>query len=202
MSYLIHFNKNHDKRNGRFTYGDGDGDGITDDHANRKSIASRESVKLYKDIKKKGINSRDSKNEEKYKRNPALNRAANDKKLREAFNKYRNTEDDEPDYYEDDATWNEALKMFKKDYPDWEGDPTMHKMFGYYMEDASEKSPTYQKALKNSKWKKAYEEFNSEKKRVAREFCGQYADEPVIGKYITYSDEVELYINSILYKNN
>lgn len=32
-SYLIHFNKNHDK-NGRFTSGDGDGDGITDDHHN------------------------------------------------------------------------------------------------------------------------------------------------------------------------
>lgn len=32
-SYLIHFNKNHDK-NGRFTSGDGDGDGIIDDHHN------------------------------------------------------------------------------------------------------------------------------------------------------------------------
>lgn len=37
MSYLIHFNKNHDKRNGRFTYGDGDGDGISDDHAHRST---------------------------------------------------------------------------------------------------------------------------------------------------------------------
>lgn len=32
-TYLIHFNKNHDK-NGRFTSGDGDGDGILDDHHN------------------------------------------------------------------------------------------------------------------------------------------------------------------------
>jgi hypothetical protein len=32
--YLIHFNRNHDKK-GRFTYGDGDGDGIDDDHAHR-----------------------------------------------------------------------------------------------------------------------------------------------------------------------
>lgn len=29
MSYLIHFNKNHDPKNGRFTYGDGDNDGRT-----------------------------------------------------------------------------------------------------------------------------------------------------------------------------
>lgn len=33
MSYLIHFNRNHDK-NGRFTSGDGDNDGILDDHHN------------------------------------------------------------------------------------------------------------------------------------------------------------------------
>lgn len=34
MSELYHFNKNHDKL-GQFTYGDGDGDGIVDDHKNR-----------------------------------------------------------------------------------------------------------------------------------------------------------------------
>lgn len=33
--YLVHFNQNHDKK-GRFTYGDGDGDGITNDHANQR----------------------------------------------------------------------------------------------------------------------------------------------------------------------
>lgn len=35
-SYLIHFNKNHDKL-GQFTFGDGDGDGIRDDHSNQKT---------------------------------------------------------------------------------------------------------------------------------------------------------------------
>lgn len=34
--YLIHYNRNHDKKSGRFTYGDGDGDGIRDDHSNQK----------------------------------------------------------------------------------------------------------------------------------------------------------------------
>lgn len=34
-TYLVHFNQNHDKRNGQFTYGDGDGDGISNDHAHR-----------------------------------------------------------------------------------------------------------------------------------------------------------------------
>lgn len=29
--YLVHFNKNHDKK-GQFTFGDGDGDGVRDDH--------------------------------------------------------------------------------------------------------------------------------------------------------------------------
>ena len=34
--YLVHYNRNHDKKSGRFTYGDGDGDGIRDDHSNQK----------------------------------------------------------------------------------------------------------------------------------------------------------------------
>lgn len=37
--YLIHFNKNHDKR-GQFTYGDGDRDGIRDDHHHYKENKS------------------------------------------------------------------------------------------------------------------------------------------------------------------
>ena len=37
-NYLAHFNKNHDPKDGRFTYGDGDGDGILDDHAQRKNF--------------------------------------------------------------------------------------------------------------------------------------------------------------------
>lgn len=41
--YLAHFNKNHSKANGQFTSGDGDSDGITDDHHNYKKnkIVSR-----------------------------------------------------------------------------------------------------------------------------------------------------------------
>lgn len=34
-NYLIHFNKNHSKANGQFVSGDGDGDGIVNDHAHR-----------------------------------------------------------------------------------------------------------------------------------------------------------------------
>jgi len=37
--YLMHFNRNHDKR-GRFTFGDGDGDGVPNDHAHR-SLSER-----------------------------------------------------------------------------------------------------------------------------------------------------------------
>lgn len=35
-TYLVHFNKNHDSKNGQFTFGDGDADGISDDHSNQK----------------------------------------------------------------------------------------------------------------------------------------------------------------------
>ena len=34
-NYLVHFNKNHNPKNGQFTFGDGDGDGIRDDHSNQ-----------------------------------------------------------------------------------------------------------------------------------------------------------------------
>lgn len=33
MAYLIHYNKNHSGKDGRFIRGDGDGDGIANDHA-------------------------------------------------------------------------------------------------------------------------------------------------------------------------
>ena len=35
---LMHFNKNHSPANGQFTTGDGDGDGIVDDHRNQYKI--------------------------------------------------------------------------------------------------------------------------------------------------------------------
>ena len=34
--YLMHFNMNHSPKNGQFIRGDGDGDGIIDDHRNQK----------------------------------------------------------------------------------------------------------------------------------------------------------------------
>lgn len=53
-SYLIHYNKNHDKL-GRFAIGDGDGDGIRDDHANQNKESVGDKVKkavaAYDDVK-------------------------------------------------------------------------------------------------------------------------------------------------------
>lgn len=39
-TYLMHFNKNHSKANGQFVSGDGDGDGIANDHANQRKEKS------------------------------------------------------------------------------------------------------------------------------------------------------------------
>lgn len=33
--YLVHYNKNHNPKTGQFAPGDGDGDGVSNDHANR-----------------------------------------------------------------------------------------------------------------------------------------------------------------------
>lgn len=41
-SYLIHFNRQHDPKTGKFTFGDGDGDGVSNDHKNQdKSSVDR-----------------------------------------------------------------------------------------------------------------------------------------------------------------
>lgn len=40
-SYLIHFNGNHSSKNGQFISGDGDKDGIVDDHAHRSKTVKR-----------------------------------------------------------------------------------------------------------------------------------------------------------------
>lgn len=42
--YLVHFNKNHDKL-GRFAIGDGDGDGIRDDHSNQDKETAGQKIK-------------------------------------------------------------------------------------------------------------------------------------------------------------
>lgn len=56
-NYLIHFNKNHSKANGQFVSGDGDGDGIVNDHANdrKKKTASTYNEKIAKGGKRMGI---------------------------------------------------------------------------------------------------------------------------------------------------
>lgn len=58
--YLMHYNKNHDPKNGRFTFGDGDNDGVVDDHAHRRKEMVKNLNPAYaiKTIKKaKEINS-------------------------------------------------------------------------------------------------------------------------------------------------
>lgn len=46
MSYLIHYNKNHSSKDGRFVSGDGDGDGQMNDNANRSKKKGVYSAKI------------------------------------------------------------------------------------------------------------------------------------------------------------
>lgn len=50
-SYLVHFNRNHDKKSGKFTYGDGDGDGITNDHANQRASSFKRAADGYRNLR-------------------------------------------------------------------------------------------------------------------------------------------------------
>lgn len=49
-TYLVHFNQNHSSSNGQFISGDGDGDGVVDDHAHR-SKGLRKKIKDHYDKK-------------------------------------------------------------------------------------------------------------------------------------------------------
>jgi hypothetical protein len=59
--YLVHFNKNHSPKNGQFTSGDGDGDGISNDHAHRskkdggRKPITRSQAKAMNTVSKKSI---------------------------------------------------------------------------------------------------------------------------------------------------
>lgn len=59
--YLIHYNKNHSAKNGQFTSGDGDGDGIANDHAHRskkdggRKLITRSQAKSMNTNSKKAI---------------------------------------------------------------------------------------------------------------------------------------------------
>lgn len=52
-SYLIHFNKNHSSSTGQFISGDGDGDGVVNDHKNQTN--TKESAEKVKSLGKKQI---------------------------------------------------------------------------------------------------------------------------------------------------
>lgn len=90
MSYLIHFNKNHSKANGQFISGDGDSDGIVNDHAHRSKIDyKKENIKLYKQLRKdKQINT-EQKLTSKYGNNEAIKTIAKDKKMQKVYKEYK-----------------------------------------------------------------------------------------------------------------
>ena len=50
-NYLIHVNRQHDPKTGKFIFGDGDGDGIANDHAYRKEYvtSSRRKDRVYRE---------------------------------------------------------------------------------------------------------------------------------------------------------
>jgi len=52
-NYLCHYNKNHDPKNGRFTYGDGNGDGISGTKTPKNQNDKK--VEYNKDGHKKGV---------------------------------------------------------------------------------------------------------------------------------------------------
>lgn len=63
-TYLVHFNKNHSSKDGKFTYGDGDGDGIIDDHRNGRkgqSGSSSRSSGSSKSTSKSGLKTKSNK---------------------------------------------------------------------------------------------------------------------------------------------
>lgn len=92
QNYLMHFNKNHSPKDGKFTSGDGDGDGQINDHAHRIKMQK----KLNKALKKAEIASEAYEKSKKYQRvkNPYKESGYSDfviydMRKKETFEKYR-----------------------------------------------------------------------------------------------------------------
>ena len=138
----------------------------------------------------------------------ALKDAVKDEKLQAAFQKLNNTKydlEEYPDWYDFEDVVNSATKAFNKDYPNWDKNPSDHKMFDYYMEAAADKSKAYNdrlgkyaQSLKNSNWEKVNDEYFSEARRVAEDFTGKYYNKPL--GYSTYADQVRYSINEVLHE--
>lgn len=195
-SYLIHYNKLHSKKNGQFISGDGDSDGVADEHHRYSKNGVKVNKKLYKQVEKSRSYEEAT---ERLSTNKNIINVSKNKNIREAFAKLKTTKPnsslEEPNWMDDKATVEAATKQFKKDWPSWTKSPTDHKMFGYYLEEASTHSTSfakkvaeYNKAVKNDSWNKAYNNYEKELEKAAKEFAGNYADKPVQGnKYVEYS---------------
>ena len=123
MSYLIHFNKNHSSKNGQFVSGDGDSDGVRDDHHNysknevtspdgkgvSKPLSRYTGEKAEKYLKKDGIKKvRKTIHDEytkKYGNKAGKHLAADERKYNEAYKKaYKKVSDLMSGYY----TWEDG----------------------------------------------------------------------------------------------
>jgi hypothetical protein len=202
--YLIHFNKNHSKKNGQFTSGDGDGDGIVNDHANQKKPASKEARSLYKYMKKKSWRVRDDDIREKLKRNKSFQEIAKDEELQKSFKKFRGAGYDTPDVWKNESVIKNARRDFKK-FKGYEYDANKanyqdDKLFERMVYGESETNKSYQNSLKKSNREILSKQYDQERQRVVKDFCKELYDQPIIGSYIKYGSEVNNLINSIMYE--
>lgn len=149
-TYLVHFNANHDKL-GRFDTGDGDHDGIVDDHGHLKSLNNQEYNSLSRKNKKKYVKARRELN------NRIINRSININYVdtSEGKNKYKRYMD--------------AIDTWEKEVSD-----TILPPFGYPNYD----SPKVKKAL--SELGKAERDFNiSAGRYVAKQLIEEFGAQNV-----------------------
>lgn len=77
MDYLIHFNSNHSPKNGQFIRGDGDKDGIVDDHAHRRKGDRRRDPRDHKPENPNPNGSRSGRTYSSERHKPGSNRPIN-----------------------------------------------------------------------------------------------------------------------------
>lgn len=173
-TYLVHYNKNHDKL-GRFGSGDGDGDGIVDDHHNQK-----EAKKAYKALKGNGKNSKRGKEAEA----KAMQRARNDEKFVKAKEEFKAQE----------KKYKYSISKINDKLSRAEAIDTREAWNSYdrFLQKA--------KSNKSKEYAKAQAAFNKESERIAKEFCGKYADKNISkNNYITMKTYVDALLRSMAY---
>lgn len=175
-TYLVHFNRNHDSKNGQFTYGDGDGDGKINDTEYDK--LSRRQKKQYVKYRQKRQN--EIQNYHTHRNDDNADKLY--KKYMEAYDKFYNNS--ELDYDKNPKEYYKLMEQFERYEKEWlmyEGEQEAKQLIEKFgAKDVSELSFGFVSPFLSAKGKSTvtmkYDDVDDLIKQYAKEFYYAHRD--------------------------